>query len=747
MEAETILYVGAFKLPDCNAAAHRVINNAKALRELGYKVVLVQTLRNSSSKDETTRMAEHFGFECWEVATAATPVGAAASLLGISGIAKVFRNYTNVRHVVLYNFPSIAMLRMRRYCHKVGATCVADVTEWYGTRNKSIVYKIVKGFDTAVRMRFAHKCIDGLLVVSSYLENYYHGKNVLRVPPLVDIRDEKWNRKRSRNAGVKTLVYAGSPSAEKERLDAIVAAVSDLSEDYPIRLNIIGIDEDEFRTIYGEKESNYDPAVISFWGKVSHAEALDAVKSANFSLVIRDSNRVTEAGFPTKCVESITCGTAVIATAHPDISPLLSRGRNGVVVNQDSLGTELEHLITSHDSVTVDTRLFDYRNYLPQFEKFFDSLSMHRWRPQKETHRTERRARVALHIIMPNQVSGPNTANRRISESFLKDRYDFRFAVQRFHANSKINVALIRDLVTQFKEIDPDLVHLSGLQGAAFHAAVAARLAGCRTVLITIRGYSGDQVGLGRAKRFIFNRVVEPITLALCTRFYTVCADAADRKIVERYRAKFAGVIHNAAPQIDFSEMAARERLRSELHLEDRDFLVVVSGRMVRDKGIETILRAIPLLTNPRIRVVFVGDGPYYDIICDRHHDLIDSGKLFLLGKRADAVQVAAGSDLFLFATLHENLSNALLEAMSVGLPIVATRVGGNVEVVEDGRNGFLIDVDDHLAMAERINVLVSEPELRSRFSQESKAIIFEKFSQSVIYEQLASLYDSMLKR
>jgi glycosyltransferase involved in cell wall biosynthesis len=354
--------------------------------------------------------------------------------------------------------------------------------------------------------------------------------------------------------------------------------------------------------------------------------------------------------------------------------------------------------------------------------------------------------RVALHIIMPNQVSGPNTSNRLIAESHLGERFDFTFIVQRSLAGGRINLGLIRDLRAQFLQARPDLIHLSGLQASGFHAVVAARLAGYSNILVTIRGFSGDVVVLNPLKHFAFTHIIEPLTIRLSRNVLTVCEEAGRKPMVVRQRDRYLGVIHNPAPAIDFDVAQARDEFRRGIGARDDDFLVVVVGRMVYDKGIPFISDAIAQLDDHLVKCVFIGDGEYLEVLAQSHAGMIEDGRLFLLGKREDVKQILAGCDLFLFATLHENLSNALLEAMAVGLPVVATAVGGNVEVVEDSGNGYLVPPYDSAALADGIRRIWGDKALRRRMSARSQEIARDKFSQARIYGQLEAVYSMMLE-
>jgi L-malate glycosyltransferase len=358
----------------------------------------------------------------------------------------------------------------------------------------------------------------------------------------------------------------------------------------------------------------------------------------------------------------------------------------------------------------------------------------------------DKKKKVMLHKIMPNQVSGPNNAAKRIQESYLSEKYEFEFLTQYKFAGGKISINLILDLYKQIKKFDPDLIHLSGLQASGFHAAVAAKLAR-KKVLMAVRGFSSDACNIRLIKKGIFEKIIEPLTIRLSDKIYTVCKEAANKRMIKRCEKKMYGVIHNPAPKVLFNQNDIRIKYREKFGIKESDFVVIVTGRMVYDKGISYIADAIENLDLTNLKFIFVGDGEYYDILKGKFKIEIQENKVFLLGKRNDVMELLTASDLFLFATLHENLSNSLLEAMTIGLPIIATNVGGNIEVVEDNINGYLINPKSSTDIVEKIKILQNDREKCKNYSIESKRIINERFTQEIIYREVSALYNSLINK
>lgn len=267
-------------------------------------------------------------------------------------------------------------------------------------------------------------------------------------------------------------------------------------------------------------------------------------------------------------------------------------------------------------------------------------------------------------------------------------------------------------------------------------------------ILVTIRGFSVDSLALSRFQRAVFGLLIEPATLAMCTRFVTVTQVAGRRRLVRCFRRKYLGALHNAAPSWTVPSIQRETRLqeRRRLGLPEHAFIATISGRMVTDKGIPTVLELAARLP-PGLTICFVGDGPWLDTIRERYSSLISSGQVVAMGHRSDVKEILAVSDVFLFATLHENLSNALLEAMSLALPTIVTNVGGNPEVVVHGETGFLVAPGDVEAMATHLLSLRDDPDLLQAMGKRGRTRVEEAFSQGSIYEKLSGLYCDLLVR
>lgn len=363
-KAKSILYVGGFVLPDGNAAAQRVMANAKLFSSIGYDVVFINYSKDVSEPRKTT----YCGFECFEFPKTERSL---FSGFDVDCIENILEARQDIGLVVAYNYLAPSLARLIKVCHRKKVLCIGDVTEWYRARDAAFPKSLLKYFDTTIRMRVLQPRMDGLIVISSYLKRYYGARvPTVLLPPLVDMSEEKWMPPAPFFHDGIRLVYAGRPSKTKERLDLIAKAVVSLPDTMRIQLDIVGVTSNEFTQIYGYSVE-HDRVV--FHGRVSHEKALAYVKQADYSVIVRDDNRVTRAGFPTKFVESISCGTPVICNDHSDLKAWIERGECGFIVAEESLAGDIRHVLYEK-TLSFKKEMFDFHRYIPQTKKFLEQV-------------------------------------------------------------------------------------------------------------------------------------------------------------------------------------------------------------------------------------------------------------------------------------------------------------------------------------------------------------------------------------
>jgi len=175
-------------------------------------------------------------------------------------------------------------------------------------------------------------------------------------------------------------------------------------------------------------------------------------------------------------------------------------------------------------------------------------------------------------------------------------------------------------------------------------------------------------------------------------------------------------------------------------------------GRMQMVKDQLTLVRAflhlleMEPLTRARMRLVMIGDGPLRGEAQALLHAARAEHLAWLPGERADIPEIMRGLDVFVLPSLAEGISNTILEAMASGLPVVATWVGGNPELVIEGKTGMLVPSANPVAMADAISCYFADPEKCKRDGQAGRKRIEERFSMEAMVNGYLAVYDSVLR-
>ncbi|MGY3055223.1 glycosyltransferase involved in cell wall biosynthesis [Pedobacter sp. UYEF25] len=395
MNKKTIIYIGGFELPDKNAAAQRVIANAKLLRALGYDVVFDGLSKERASDQISQNPVPVFGFDSFAQQYPKGFTSWLGYVLEFNRYVQLIKKYPDTKAIICYNLPSGSIWRLLNYCKKNSIQLISDCTEWYAApKQGNIVKRLAKKLDINLRMNTLQPKLDGIIAISDFLTDFYQKRGVrtIKVPPLVDVKDEKWINAQLDNWNVPIeLLYAGSPfsfsdtSNVKDRLDLILEALIELSsEGLDFRFQVIGVSKEDVVTFFPNLSTGISALAdkVKFHGKLPHQEAVNLLKKCDYSIFLRDKNIVTQAGFPTKFVESISCGIPVLTNKNSNVEDYLIAGENGYWVDMSD-GNQIKESLKKALTVSEDqlikmkqfchqSHTFDYRKYLQLFEDFLN---------------------------------------------------------------------------------------------------------------------------------------------------------------------------------------------------------------------------------------------------------------------------------------------------------------------------------------------------------------------------------------
>ncbi len=323
----------------------------------------------------------------------------------------------------------------------------------------------------------------------------------------------------------------------------------------------------------------------------------------------------------------------------------------------------------------------------------------------------------------------------------LAGRLPAGVAVHSLGKRPGIDVQVIVRLARLLRKLAPDLVH--SRNWAAFDAILAARFARVPALIHGEHGRDASDPNGLNGKRNLLRRLLAP----LVNRFVTVSYD------LRRWLVETVGVparkiltIHNGVDTARFCD-GGWETGRRALGLSQDRLVIGTVGRLDPVKDQAGLLRAFTRVQekHPEVLLAIVGDGPCRAELHALTAELGLSSRVRFLGERTDVPLLLKGMDLFVLPSIAEGISNTILEAMATGLPIVATRTGGNPELVEDGVTGMLAPVGDPQALAAALAAYVNNPQLRALQGRAGRQRAVDEFGLERMTGKYRDLYLSLL--
>jgi glycosyltransferase involved in cell wall biosynthesis len=199
--------------------------------------------------------------------------------------------------------------------------------------------------------------------------------------------------------------------------------------------------------------------------------------------------------------------------------------------------------------------------------------------------------------------------------------------------------------------------------------------------------------------------------------------DALPSALQRRARVIVHGVSRTQADELAAGRDQIRTEVRAELGIPDGELLLLTVANIRPEKGYDNLLDATRILAtrDVPVRVAAVGGGPMEDEVRQRHRALGLGDRLLLLGQRHDVLRLMAAADVYVLASHQEGMPVTLMEATSMGLPIVATSVGGVPQVVTDGVEGLIVPPGDPERLADALQRVVTDPLLRDRLGRAAR--------------------------
>ncbi len=305
------------------------------------------------------------------------------------------------------------------------------------------------------------------------------------------------------------------------------------------------------------------------------------------------------------------------------------------------------------------------------------------------------------------------------------------------------NIIATKQMLALIKEKGIDAIHCNTPIGGIL-GRVCGKLCGVKKVIYTAHGfhfYKGAPLFNRTVIKWI-ERFMAHWTDAIITMNKEDFEEAKKFKLRNNGKAYFVhGVGINTK---DFNVECDKEAKRRELGIKETDTVLISMGDLIKRKNYNPVIEAVAKLKNAGVHYLICGKGPELESLTALAKLLGVEEQIHFLGFRTDVKELLQIADIFVFSTLQEGLPRSLMEAMSVGIPCVVSKIRGNVDLVEDGVNGFLCETNDSDCYARAIKTLTEDELLRNRMKEENLKKICD-YDVSVVSEEIKKIYEEVL--
>ena len=312
--------------------------------------------------------------------------------------------------------------------------------------------------------------------------------------------------------------------------------------------------------------------------------------------------------------------------------------------------------------------------------------------------------------------------------------------VKAFDFAGRLRINLLLKLIQELKKGDFQIIHSHGIFPAiwaglaAIPAGIPVRIAHCQNLYEDV----------SRRNRIKFK------LLSFFTTAIVAVSEAVKKSLVEYFSIdpRMITVVYNCAAEPEITDQQKKKAIRQELNIKDDAVVIGTVSRLQEHKGQQYLIEAIFNLQSsiPNLKCLIVGDGPFKSDLELKVEVLGLKDKVIFTGLRRDIENLLSIMDTFVqSSTLKEGLPLALAEAASAGLPLVATDIGGNPEIVINGENGFIVAPKNVKALAEKIQYLLENYQEKKRMGDNSRRLWQEKFNLGKMIKEVEAMYERYL--
>ncbi|RKD34845.1 glycosyltransferase family 4 protein [Lacrimispora algidixylanolytica] len=302
------------------------------------------------------------------------------------------------------------------------------------------------------------------------------------------------------------------------------------------------------------------------------------------------------------------------------------------------------------------------------------------------------------------------------------------------------NIKLLRDLVKLMKEEQFVLIHCHTPMGGVL-GRLAACISKCGVVMYTVHGFHFYQ-GAPLMNRLMY-KTMEWLLAHVTDVLVTI--NEEDYQAALKFKLKKGGsVFYTPGIGIDCKRFSTieniRQKIRSQYQLQSDDFVLITCGELIKRKNHVAILKALTYIKDYHIKLILCGSGVLEQ---DIRHKIREYGLeecIFMIGYCYNIQEHLKAADCFVFPSYQEGLPVALMEAMTSGLPVIASKIRGNVDLIVPEKGGFLVEPKDIKGFADSILKLKENNELRQQMGCFNSEKI-QQFDVEIVKKKMKDIY------
>lgn len=363
-----------------------------------------------------------------------------------------------------------------------------------------------------------------------------------------------------------------------------------------------------------------------------------------------------------------------------------------------------------------------------------------------------------MHVMLSLDYGGAEKVATNLINRMSRDGYDFSVctldrigsARHGLNDNARIECAnrasgldfqLPFRMAKIIRRISPDIVHAHNCT-ALLYGSLAARLAGVKKIVVTQHGSIADESDKVKAALKIYSGLISK-NIAVSKTVETYIKD-----IYEPAGAKTELIINGIDENYYSKRAAGKNNLKTGLGIKSDEFVIGHVARLSPEKDQATLIHAFAkaLERSRAAKLIIVGDGPLRESLEMLSVELGIADKIIFTGFQDDVRAFLNIFDIFVLSSTREGTSLTLLEAMAMELPVIATDVGGNTDIVINNETGLLVPSKDIDALSGAILCLLNDPALRNKMGRTGRARVDRNFSLRAMTEKYDTIYQALMR-